>query len=350
MAQAFPFRLVVKGDRADAHRLPIRLYGQLLNQFQDVIYLVGASVEGMTLSSRGPLPSAILDTYSLEVSAEEKGSFTVGFDFAETEQLPIHEENRTQVAVKFRDVLDSVANRDAQKLYTTIPNSALRRRILRGLNEASSRTGSRYSLSFTDASSAGRWTIDDDVRQWVTQTLRRTSWKQQQEMWGQIIEVRVVHEYRFVILSRGTETKCSFEEDLLDEVVNNTGGIVRVSGEAVYTEKGLDRYRVHSLEPLATGTTSVSVVQYGSHRYELSERLGVDVAYDDAEELWELRAPDVHISVVGSDVSHVFNGFCQDFDMLWREYVLSPDADLAESGMELKRYLSELVAATNVEE
>ncbi|WP_067623970.1 hypothetical protein [Alicyclobacillus acidiphilus] len=350
MAQTFPFRLVVEGERADRHRLPIRLYGQLLSQFQDVIYLIGASVEGMTLSSRGPLPSAILDTYSLEVSAEEKGSFAVEFEFAETEQLPIYEQNRIQVAMKFEEVLDALAHRDVQKLYTAIPNSALRRRILRGMNEVGARAGSDYRLSFVVPSSVRRWTLDDDVRQWVTQTLHRTSWKRQQEMWGKIIEVRVVNEFRFVILSRGTETKCSFEEDLLSEVLTNTGGIVRVSGEAVYTDKGLDRYHVDSLEPVATGTTSVSVIQYGDHRYELSEYLAIEVDYDDAEELWELRAPALHISVVGSDVSYAFNEFCQDFDMLWKEYALADDEDLAESGRRLKQYIHELVAATNVEE
>lgn len=350
MPQAFPLRLLVEGYSADAHRLPIRLYGHILNHFQDVIYLIGASVEGMNLSSRGPLPSAIVNTYSLEVTAESKGSFVVELEFADMEQLPVYEQSRHQVVSSFEDVLESVASRDAQRLYSAIPNSRLRRRILRGLNEVVSPGDPRYKVSFATESNSRIWTIDDDSRQWMAQTLRRTSWTQQQEMWGRIIELRVVNELRFVIMSRGTEVKCYFEEDLLDEVVEHTGNLVRVSGEAIYTDRGLDRYHVHSLEPLAPGNTSISVVQIGNHRYELSDPIEAELTYDDAEELWELRVPDLRISAVGSDVSHVLHEFSQDFDMLWREYALSGDGELTESGQKLKDYLTEIVAVANVEE
>ncbi|SFV07275.1 hypothetical protein [Alicyclobacillus macrosporangiidus] len=263
------FQLVIENLKKSAHGVPVRLYGQLLDDLQSVIYLLGANVEGIHLSSKGPLPASLVDTYTLEVKAEHAGSFAAEVAFAEPQGLDVFDEPRREVLLQLEHLCRAIANRDNERLYQIIPNALLRRKLLRAFRSLTAQLGRDFSASLQLGESSRRWHFDAEAPQWIDQILTRVSEKSRLEMWGQLIELRVVDEFRFTLLSAGKEIKCSFDEELLENIIPCIGQPVSLTGEGIWSERGLERVVLQGLQRLRPGEVEMSVITCGKDRYYL---------------------------------------------------------------------------------
>ncbi|GAB7387113.1 hypothetical protein BSNK01_09490 [Bacillaceae bacterium] len=221
------------GKKIGEGRIPLNVLQKVLEGVQNAVYQIGEyHYSPIVARERGPFPKPVIDQCTLELISISKGSFVVNLELPKENQLALFPEMSDlgeQALNTFVAVLESLTVGN-ENLYKEIKDKKILQKVLRTVQDFLPRSDD-YALIVSSPNKTM-----PPITYKVASVIERLLYKPltcEKELFGKIVEVRIVESRYFGILTKeGRIIKCYFDEDWELEVIQLTGKEVRVTGEA----------------------------------------------------------------------------------------------------------------------
>ena len=140
--------VTLAGDAVQDGRVSVSLFAKSLQSIQEVVFQIAGS--RLKREMKGPVPAVIRKACELFLVRTEPGSLSAVLELPEKETSLLQDEPdfSEEVIEDTKKVIEAFAEVDEAKLQQTLPQPALRRRIVNHIRAIAPSDGSDYRLSF----------------------------------------------------------------------------------------------------------------------------------------------------------------------------------------------------------
>lgn len=329
------------GNKIGEGRIPLNVLHKVLQGVQTAIYQIGEYHQASTTVTRdrGRYPKDVIEQCTLELTSIDKGSFIANLE------LPYHEQPELLTTLG-ENALSSLVNLlegltgDEESIYKEIKDRKTVQKVLRTFHDVLPKSND-YSLELSSSKKA-----ISPLSYKMSAKIERllyTPTITERELFGQIVEMKIVENRYFGILTNERIIKCYFSEELDSEVIGSIGKDVRITGEALVNEQN----HITSIR----NTTDIRLIEPGAWSFDQirqENRIfifkdGFSVHIDVEDTLWKLENDDLDIVIFDEKFEDALKFFYDEFSMLWDEYALEDDSNLSEDAKKLKTTIHSLV-------
>ena len=140
--------VTLAGDAVHDGRVSVSLFAKTLQSIQEIVFQIAGS--RLKRDMKGPVPTVIKEKCELFLVRTEPGSLNAVMELPakQTTLFPEEIDFSDEVIEDTRKVIDAFVDVDDVKLEQTLPQPALRRRVINTIRAIAPEDGSDYRLSF----------------------------------------------------------------------------------------------------------------------------------------------------------------------------------------------------------
>jgi hypothetical protein len=328
------------GNKIGEGRIPLNLLYKVLEGLQAAVYQIGEYHHSSIVTrDRGRYPKEVIEQCTLELTSIDKGSFIANLELPhqeQTELLPTLGENSLSSLV---NLLDGLAEKE-DSIYQEIKDKRTIQKVLRTFHDVLPKSND-YSLELSSPKK-----VISPLTYKMTTKIERLLYTPtifERELIGQIVEMKIVENRYFGILTKEKIMRCYFPEEMDSEVIESIGKDVRITGEALVNELGhiTSIRKITDIRLIEPGTWIFDKIRFKNRIFIFNDGLSIDIDFED--DFWKLENEELGIVVFDESFEEALSIFYEEFSMLWDEYALEEDSSLSEDASGLKDAIQGMV-------
>jgi len=319
--------------------IPINLLYKRLTALQRALLSLGEYQVLGELRERGRLPENVLGNYTLEVVAFKPGCLSVSVVLSGDQQVMFP---KYDPAKQWDTLLQTIENVfDRNKVQTLIPDTILRKRVLRNIRELA--PDKEIPQTFV-----GNIALTEKYKAAIDEMLMPSSTEKECELTGPVVEVKLIDEPYFGVATAQGLKRFPLRADFCDSMASALANVVTVK----YTA-GIDEARKETVSeiidiiPMEGNTFPADEIVAEGNRFFLNESINIHVSVENT--LLVLENEKLGIVAYASKFDQAWESFQEDFVFLWKEIAQEKDVTLETNAKNLKKYLLKLVEKTSEE-
>lgn len=324
-------RLTFRPRRPDAG-IPINLLHRKLTSFQKALLALGEHQLFGELKERGRLPENVLNNYTLEVVAFKPGSLSVNVTLS-GEQLPIFPQyDPDRQLDELVNIIENIS--DKEKIQSLIPDSLLRKRVLRNIrNLAPDKEVPEVFINDLSLTNEYKDSIDAMLMPAITE--------KECELIGPVVEIRLIDNPFFGIATPYGIREFPLPTEFWDSISASLGNVVTVKYTAQIVESREKPLEIIEVVQMEGNIFSADEIVHQGLRFIFNESIDIQVSIE--ETLVVLENKNLGIVTYGPRFDQAWQSFQEDFVFLWEEIAQEKEDILEEKAKEVKNYLLHLV-------
>lgn len=295
-------------------------------------------------SSRISIPAEIAPFTKVRLIGASRSS-SLGLEIEEPSPPPLtydgdYETLPAQGPIVFRSMLRAVSKHAADDLAALFPEKADRVRVLTGLEELAP-TPAEPSVVLRGLDGLDDLTLRPADREWFLQTLPSLA-PEKKNIAGMIRAGTLGAAPRFKLYDGARVVRLRPPIDLLPTLQKEFGNVVKLSGVVHYTAAGGVSYmnEIESIEPYEHVVDHVAT---NTHEFVFNYPLKFTVDASLGPGGFALSNEHLDIHVYGRSLKEAFDLVGEHIEFLWDEYANADDAELHETGIQLKKKVRALI-------
>lgn len=339
------FALHFEGAAARLHKVPAGALVQALSGLQRSIFLLAMSLEGYEVAQRARVSQAIERRYSVLCELSEEGGFVQPYQIGDPNYALFDANLIAEVTEKHEQVLKAIDRNDQSALRSSVPDSFYRNGVINALwkMQPPERSGlilhveSRDRIRLLDGQSAL-------IKLRSLASARQEPLVSPGVVTGELIELRFQErQLRLQTIPSGRTLTAAYADDFEPMLLENPRQLVQIRGNIVFDEDGETPNAVTSVQEIVEIDISPITMErfvVGNTTYLPTRPIIFDVSFSRQDGVYYCEGP-FGIITVAETRSRLEDVIDDEVKFLWSEYSLSPDDDLASSGLALKRELQD---------
>jgi hypothetical protein len=332
----------LSGAATEQNSVPSDVLVRTLASFQQLVYIMASDEEHKTVDKRFRIASDIEQNYKLMCEIPKAGSYSVPLTLP-APQLAIP--GLPDIFDRVYDFLSAVAEGDMAKVERSFKDSGF---VKRGLQEAKRLLPSAddswifgfKSKNKTTEIKLGKNSVKP-IEDYLTR--KNTPTESVTTITGEL--VKIDFDERKVFLRyppTAQEIQCIYSDDLEDEMLENRRQYIQVTGKFTLnaSNEPIKLTDVTLIEPLDLSVMRLSEVSHGGKKYRFKPSLQVTPELEpDEKQHLIVTHPGFDLLVYGRTREELVAEIAFQAKILWQEYALCPDEELAPEAKVLKDYV-----------
>jgi len=319
--------------------MPVEYLTTALDALQEAIYLLAMQEEGRPVRKREKADARLAAKYALRCGAVRSGSVVMEGMIGDPTHDLTSSENVERVLHRYFAATSAIAEQDAVRLQTVVPDSSRRAKFIQAFRRTAPKVGSGWVVEIAER--GGPVVRLTDKQQAAARALLSSSEDSTaiRTLTGRLTKIdfdnrRVTLFYP--VTSR--EIECSYGEELEVMLLKNPRELIQVTGTVVLDAKGLpERIReVESIEELDLNEIEIRAIPLDGVRIVATPALRLAPELDETEPLIILTDLDLGIDCYAATREALIEELRAQLAMLWSEYALAEDEGLTEGARRLK--------------
>lgn len=338
------FAFHVEGPLSAQHTVPATVLVQILENAQRAFELIGLQVEGKTVKSRARLSKSSVGKFQLICKIPVHGCYAVPVLVgSDTTDLFSADEAEAAISI-FERLLGALCVRDTKLVTETVPDSAIRNRLLESVKAMLPHSGASWHLDFYNSYDRRFATLTDGYAPFIDELVIAPEIREEaQTVTGILSNVNFTERKLTIIypVTNNREMDCFYPEELEDLLFENRRGLLQVTGRMILDDSGIPKsiIDVSDIQELDLSPFLLSAVKFGKIQVQAIEPLNLIPFLDDSKQLLCITAPDLGIDVFAENRRKLSQELDEQVAMLWIEYARASDDELDDPALRLKKSL-----------
>ncbi|MGZ8927248.1 MAG: hypothetical protein ACXW03_02195 [Methylobacter sp.] len=332
-------KLSITGAETENHQVSIETMTQVLTGIQKTVYLLASAKLKQPLQKRFVPSREIKSLYTLQCGIPEPGSYVIPLAQLEPpspfEETPLLEDLTLLLAAVGAGLQDN--------LYSLLPDSRYRERVLRELLRYLPKPGSRWGLSFQPY---GQPAINLEnkairtVESWLVQAEETDA---VMTVTGELIRIdfdRNLVTLRYPPTNR--ELECSYVQDIEDSIIESRRELIQVTGRFTLDTDSHPKSLtdVTRIEPVDLSVLTFETVEHNGRRLALSPPLVLEPALDEeSKQLLVVSDDSLNIHIYAQTREQLADDLVSELFFLWDEYALEEPDNLTPNAWLVRKNL-----------
>jgi hypothetical protein len=322
--------------------VPASVLIQTLEGAQRAIWLIALAKEQKDIKSRARIPSEIEQRYQLKCEVPQAGSYVLP-TFLESVQPQLATIDQVKdVLSTFEGIADALQSQQRDKVAGYLPDSAIRKRVVDAFQQLAPKPGSGWRLDLSRNGTTVR--MDDNWQRQVRKMYAPTETEPDREtVNGELIEINFA-DRQITILPIGSnrQLKVTYQDTMEDLLLENRKSTIQITGRVSRDENGeiKNMFDLESIGTLDLSPLEINEVEHEGLRLRFKETVRLQPRLnDDNPQFVSIEDPNLGLDAFAGTVSDLLDEVTEDLVVVWKQYAMSPDANLSPKALELKRRL-----------
>jgi hypothetical protein len=319
-----------------------------IQHIQNIIFHLGDYFYGNPNRPKGDFPQIIKDSCTLFVKDIEMGSVHAELQIGDS-QVGITDlgtlGERAVCATK--DIIEALSHSDVSKeeLREIIKDPHRLNKVLKEFYLVWPDQQSKRSLTFGFSGKVEK-KLNPAQKEVIQSLLRKPLEEYEKEVFGRVYELRVDKNRRIQIDTAEGTIDCNFTADIEEDVKDVIGNIVTIRGVmkpskgkfilSIDNEASIERNSRYCLESIKKDSVET----------KLKVKVPIDIEFED--DCYIASNDDLGLLAVQPKMELLIEELKGQLGVLWQEYVLVDEEELAPSGKDLREMLISIAGAQNV--
>ncbi len=336
----------------DSREIPAPILARTLTGFQQIVYLLAASLENKNIGQRFRISNDLQQLYTLKCQIPQLGSYAVPvfFEANLNSQTSVFTDYQ-KVVNNLEIILTNLANNSLDNIREILPDSKIRNRVLTEFRKFIPKAGEGWILGFNSQDKPDIL-VSENVNSYIDNWLNvDISEEEIMTVTGDLI--RIDFDKRTVVIKyqqTHQEIECIYIEELEDSLIENRRQLIQFTGKFTLDSEGhpIKLTDVNRIEPVDLSSILLKEVSYQNTKLRLKNPLML-TPYMDEESSQLFIVEDVNINLyvfayTREDLIHEIN---EQIVIMWNEYIKDNIEKLAEDALELRQVLLETFEEIN---
>jgi hypothetical protein len=334
-------------ESAPEHTVPFATLSRVLEQMQQVIYLLALQYEGREVRERARIPGDVERRYEMRASIPREGSYAVPATIGDPTSDLFAPDATAAIAQDFQEFSDALIERDDSRLRRIVPDTLLRRRLFERYRAMMPRAGSGWKLGVTTGG-RNEFVLAEPVRRYVSDSLqRRDADAVLHTVTGRLKEIDFMKRTLTLIYPpTNRELECHYEEGIEDLLLENRRELIHVTGDVILDDDDNPRYinAVKDITDVDLSPLVMMTFEYATYRLRFRQPFELIPTLDETQQLMCLVDAALGIDVFASTREELVTLLQEELDVLWRNYAREDDDNALTPGAQrLKAALAEAI-------
>lgn len=332
-------KLTITGAETENHQVSIETMTQVLTGVQKTVYLLGAARLKQPLQKRFVPNREIKSLYTLHCELSQPGSYVI--PIAQIDQAELLDE--LCILDDLTSLFSAVSTGLKENLYSLLPDSRYREKVLRELLHYLPKPGSRWGLSFE---APGQSVIALE-----TKTIRSVeSWLIKAEEIDTVMTVtgemiRIDFDKNLLTLRyppTNRELECVYVQDIEDSIIESRRELIQVTGRFILDADGHPKSLtdVTRIEPVDLSSFTFEVVEQNGRQLKIDPALVLEPILDEeSSQLLVVDEESLNLNVYAQTREQLADDIVSELFFLWDEYAAEDPENLTQKARLLQENL-----------
>lgn len=328
----------------DSQEIPAPILVRTLTGFQQIVYLLAASLENKNIGQRFRISNDLQQLYTLKCQLPQKGSYALPIFF---------EPNLNSQSSLFTDyekvinnlemILTDLANNSLDNIREILPDSKIRNRILNEFRTFIPKAGEGWILGFNSKNKPDIL-LAENVNSYIDDWLNvDISEEEIMTVTGDLI--RIDFDKRTVVIKyppTHQEIECIYIEELENALIENRRELIQVTGKFTLDNEGhpIKLTDVNRIEPVDLSSIMLKEVNYQNTKLRLKNPLRLTPFMDEeSSQLFVVENSNINLYVYAYTRKDVIHEINEQIVIMWDEYVKANTDELAKDALDLREVL-----------
>ncbi|AKB59905.1 hypothetical protein [Methanosarcina barkeri] len=319
-----------------------------IQHIQNIIFHLGDYFYGNTSRPTGDFPQIIKDSCTLFVTNIEMGSVHAEMQIGDS-QVGITELGTLgeRAICATNELIEALSHKDVSKeeLGEIIKDPHRLNKVLKEFYLMWPDPQSKRSLTFGFSGKVEE-KLNPEQKEVIQSLLHKPVEEYEKKVFGRVYELRVDKNRRIQIDTPEGPIDCNFTADIEEDIKDIIGNIVAIRGVmkpfkgkfvlSIDSEASIERNPQYYLTSIKRDEIEV----------KLKEEVPIDIEFED--DYYIASNDDLGLLAVQPKMKLLIEELKGQLNVLWQEYVLVDEEELAPSGKDLREMLISIVGAQNV--
>ncbi|WP_066122559.1 hypothetical protein [Geminocystis sp. NIES-3709] len=336
----------------DSREISAPILARTLTGFQQIVYLLAASLENKNIGQRFRISNDLQQLYTLKCQIPQVGSYALPV-FLESNlnsQSSIFTNYET-VINNLEILLTDLSNNSLDKIKQILPDSKIRNRVLTEFRKFIPKAGEGWILGFHSKNKPDIL-VTESVNSYIDNWLNvDISEEEIMTVTGDLI--RIDFDKRTVVIKyqpTHQEIECIYIEELEDALIENRRQLIQVTGKFTLDNEGhpVKLTDVNRIEPVDLSPFLLREVNYQNTKLRLKNPLKLTPIMDEeSSQLFVVEDANINLYVFAYTREDLIHEINEQIVIMWDEYVKDDIEKLAEDAFELRQVLLETFEEVN---
>lgn len=343
-------KLTITGADTENHRVSIDTMTQILTGVQKTVYLLGAARLKQPLQKRFVPNRDIKNLYTLQCGLSQPGSYVIPISQIDQPELL----DETSILDDLTNLFSAVSNSLHETLYSLLPDSRYREKVLRELLHYLPKPGSRWGLSFEVTGQSAITLESKSIRTVESWLIKAEETDTVMTVTGEMIRIdfdRNLLTLRYPPTNR--ELECIYVQDIEDSIIESRRELIQVTGRFTLDTDGHPKSLtdVTRIEPVDLSSFTFESVEQNGRQLKIDPALVLEPALDEeSSQLLVVNDESLNLNVYAQTREQLADDIVSELFFLWDEFAteapeqLTPKAMLLQGNL-LSRCKEEVVDA-----
>lgn len=334
--------LTIKSLKDPGTPIPAMLVAEKFQSLQNLLYVVGDSIEGNKYRTSGDFPKSVKDRFTLVVSDLQTGSVAATLSIADPQQglfpkMPTFGEKAIELANEIVHIAQSEDN-IPEKISDKIPDAQRAYRIIQEIDQLWPDNRSPFSIQLGFGQPRA-FRLNPSRKPVIQRALHKELEAEEKIIVGRLIQIRVDKKHECRIDTPEGEFSCKYTPDLEKSIKNYIGNIVSIIGQMRESHR-IEISSENAIKQIPN--IPLKEINFRNDLIHLSEPLILDVQYEMDEYI--LSNDLFHLIATSSSLKQGIQEIEEEITTLWKEYIEADPGTLTQDAMELRSKLKALFA------
>jgi hypothetical protein len=319
-----------------------------IQHIQNIIFHLGDYFYGNPNRPKGDFPQIIKDSCTLFVTNIEMGSVHAEMQIGDTQAGITGLGTLGERAIcATKDIIEALSHSDVSKeeLREIIKDPHRLNKVLKEFYLVWPDQQSKRSLTFGFSGKVEK-KLNPAQKEVIQSLLRKPLEEYEKEVFGRVYELRVNKNRRIQIDTAEGTIDCNFTADIEEDVKDVIGNIVTIRG-VMKPSKGKFILSIDNEASIERNSRyCLASIKKDGVETKLKVKVPIDIEFED--DCYIASNDDLGLLAVQPKMELLIEELKGQLGVLWQEYVLVDEEELAPSGKDLREMLISIAGAQNV--